>query len=969
MSVDELSNTEDRLDEWMAFLKDYAAGRGVTSADIPDIPAFLSGQPFDTRRGSVDNHQFASDTPAYDSEHITPDVARRIRDYYIKNKFLPPPRHPLEHLRMAIIQDYDLHHREQVQSIQSTLNVLQAVYGGAVAFTLFEQDIQVLNSVSGPPELLEALDLYQGKRIIPETSLCGHAALSSGAIFVPDFENDWRYSQNPFASDASPSAKEYINTQVSLAGYVGIPVTLLLEPALPEESSVVTIGVINLLITNPEVAARMREPGHTMVLREITRMLQTQLRATWDCNRRSKDSQMRRSISAFIEHTLARPCAQLIANRMKDLSVESDSLKEFAELACAQIREVLPEAEMAMIVDLRTPSCIVDSQKVPPLSLLALDGSLPAVSDVQGKVTLSASSGALQTFLKARQNHTCAATEQLPCIFGPNSSGLECFLPAGTKSQLVVPFTSSGAVIGSSTEEQYVFLVVVTSARPSYQFASMEFNFVQSIGGILRAHWLQSRVVEADAAKTRFLSSISHELRTPLHCIINGLGLLQEAMADMPSAHCDEYFQLLNQSSNLLDQVLNQILDYGTITQTVTDQHLIRDEEFDLAQAVTLAVQTSLPRMHRHVKGEKDVEILVEYEDRNWAVRSDATAFKRILVNGVTNALKATHRGQILIKLEAMLDGRGIVCQIIDTGKGVSADIADKIFLPFVKGDPWIPGAGLGLNITQGLVGRMKGVVQLIPNRDCGMTFRVELLIHLLTPSTTDTGTALPLIRQLIHRNMTLTEYTDARAGRILNTKVRLNSEISSSDSGSITGSDTTDGPPKTPGAGEGKASKLRVLVVDDNEIGRKLVRRAIDNGTIDIKDADDGGKAFEVYKTFAPHLVLTDIGMPFDGIKLAKEIRAFEAQTARRRARIYAITGLGSTDPRLAEDGLQGAAQLDGWLTKGKHGFLDFRKIVNDTLNEVQREKQATLLTKGNNKNNSMASDGEKPHGASDTA
>jgi signal transduction histidine kinase len=119
------------------------------------------------------------------------------------------------------------------------------------------------------------------------------------------------------------------------------------------------------------------------------------------------------------------------------------------------------------------------------------------------------------------------------------------------------------------------------------------------------------------------------QLRTPLHCIVNGLGLLKEAMDDGSSARCDEYLHLINQSSNLLGELLNSMLDFGTITQTMTNEQLAQTEEFDLAQAVTVAVQTSLPRLHRPVKGQKDVDVLVEYEDRDWTVRSDATAFKR----------------------------------------------------------------------------------------------------------------------------------------------------------------------------------------------------------------------------------------------------------------------------------------------------------------------------------------------------
>lgn len=89
----------------------------------------------------------------------------------------------------------------------------------------------------------------------------------------------------------------------------------------------------------------------------------------------------------------------------------------------------------------------------------------------------------------------------------------------------------------------------------------------------------------------------------------------------------DEYLHLINQSSALLEQILNSVLDYGSITQTTSKMDQL--EEFDLARAVTVAVQTSLPRMHPQVKGKKDVDIFVEFENRDWMVKSDATAFKR----------------------------------------------------------------------------------------------------------------------------------------------------------------------------------------------------------------------------------------------------------------------------------------------------------------------------------------------------
>jgi hypothetical protein len=342
---------EPGLEEWMAFLEKHAAGQNL--ADVPNIPTYLTnGEPMDVESAELQAFTFA--TPAYDSTSITPDVARRVQRFYLANGFLPPPRHPLEHLRSEIIHDYDLHSPEQVNNIQASLNVLQAFYGGVAAFTLFEQNTQVLNAVSGPPALLETLDLYPGKRIIPETSLCGHACLSSGPVFLPNFDNDWRFHRNPFLNRAASSAaKQYINTQESLAAYLGIPVTLRLDPASTTDMSVVSIGVINILITDPTIAARATSPGQTMVLDEITRMLSTQLRSTWDCAKRSREASARSTVADFIEQTLARPCVQRITNDLEGRGAQADSLKEFAQLACTQICGVLSEAETATIIDLR----------------------------------------------------------------------------------------------------------------------------------------------------------------------------------------------------------------------------------------------------------------------------------------------------------------------------------------------------------------------------------------------------------------------------------------------------------------------------------------------------------------------------------------------------------------------------------------------------------------------------------------
>jgi hypothetical protein len=344
------TESEPGLAQWVSFLEDYAAGRSFS--EIPRIPAYFADSS-PAKVSSAGSHAFTFEAPLYDSTTITPEVARQVQRFYVANGLSPPPRHPLEHLRSEIIHDYDLHSRRKVNCVQATLNVLQAFYGGVAAFTLFEKNVQSLQAVSGPPDLLKKLDVYPGKRIIPETSLCGHASLSNDAVFLPDFRRDWRFQRNPFTAGAtSPAAKQFINTQESLVAYLGIPVTLRLDPASTTNMSVVPIGVINILITDPASGERASSPGQTMVLGEITRMLQKQLRATWDRTKQSIGARARRTVADFIEQTLARPCAQRITDDLEDRGPQADSLKEFPQSACKQICRVL-SADTATIIDLR----------------------------------------------------------------------------------------------------------------------------------------------------------------------------------------------------------------------------------------------------------------------------------------------------------------------------------------------------------------------------------------------------------------------------------------------------------------------------------------------------------------------------------------------------------------------------------------------------------------------------------------
>jgi CheY-like chemotaxis protein len=128
-----------------------------------------------------------------------------------------------------------------------------------------------------------------------------------------------------------------------------------------------------------------------------------------------------------------------------------------------------------------------------------------------------------------------------------------------------------------------------------------------------------------------------------------------------------------------------------------------------------------------------------------------------------------------------------------------------------------------------------------------------------------------------------------------------------------------------------------RILVVEDNDISRKILVRLIQKQMkatrVAIETAVDGIDALEKFKTFAPRIVLTDVSMPrMNGVTAAREMRRIEDEQGWPKTRIYAITGLGSSDVRLKQEAMMGDASLDGWFIKGQDNMSQMvQEIATD--------------------------------------
>lgn len=262
------------------------------------------------------------------------------------------------------------------------------------------------------------------------------------------------------------------------------------------------------------------------------------------------------------------------------------------------------------------------------------------------------------------------------------------------------------------------------------------------------------------------------------------------------------------------------------------------------------------------------------------------------MINGLTNALKFCKNGIITILLTA---GNHIVLSVRDEGIGFDESDVPHLLAPFTKIDPHSPGAGLGLHITRQLAHEMGGELKLASRRGQGTTFIVDLPLTFVKPIE---KRVVSIAREI------LIEGLPPMVKNIPFQALNLGSR------------------------------SIRVLIVDDNTLCRRILVKSLQKGLTPVQtcEAADGKSAVDRFQEFHPHLVLTDVSMPImDGVTSAGLMRGIAEERDWQSCRIYALTGLGSTDPRLKTIGLEGKASLDGWLVKGQDDMAQIRAILEE--------------------------------------
>jgi signal transduction histidine kinase/CheY-like chemotaxis protein len=237
---------------------------------------------------------------------------------------------------------------------------------------------------------------------------------------------------------------------------------------------------------------------------------------------------------------------------------------------------------------------------------------------------------------------------------------------------------------------------------------------------------LQAKLTAENAlhVRSRFLSNMSHELRTPLNGIIGAANILRDTDASFAK---NEFFEIIDHSSQHMLALVNQVLDYSKLE---TEDFSLLQKPFHIRRVIHDLIQS-----FKFTATSKDISLQHKIAENVPAmVVGDELRLTQILINLVGNAIKFSTNGVIEVNVSTVYSNNKslqIYFEVKDNGIGISAEKYESIFESFVQADAETTrkygGTGLGLAISKQLVQKMGGDLLVKPNQPKGTVFYFEI--------------------------------------------------------------------------------------------------------------------------------------------------------------------------------------------------------------------------------------------------
>jgi two-component system sensor histidine kinase BarA len=265
---------------------------------------------------------------------------------------------------------------------------------------------------------------------------------------------------------------------------------------------------------------------------------------------------------------------------------------------------------------------------------------------------------------------------------------------------------------------------------------------------------------EAEAtghAKVEFLANMSHEIRTPLNAVIGASDLLMKIIKDKEAV---KYMSTLSVASLQLNSVVDDILDFSRMEGNKLE---LEHVSFNILEVLENVISLHSPLAH-----EKKLELILKVESGMPAtVYGDPFRISQVVSNLVSNAIKFTEKGQVLVSTSAVvINNQNVRLQINvkDTGAGLTESAQEKLFDAFSQADNAVArkfgGSGLGLAIVRKLIEQMHGFINVKSTVGTGTEFTVHIDLKIDKQKIDDHENTLSGISVLLYEKNHVTEET-----------------------------------------------------------------------------------------------------------------------------------------------------------------------------------------------------------------
>lgn len=230
----------------------------------------------------------------------------------------------------------------------------------------------------------------------------------------------------------------------------------------------------------------------------------------------------------------------------------------------------------------------------------------------------------------------------------------------------------------------------------------------------------------ASESKSLFIANVSHEIRTPINGIMGMLSLLKRECNDEKQLH---YIRIAESSASALTSQINDILDFSRIS---SDRLQLEYTEFNISHLLSSIATSMSVRVF-----ESGIEFVLDSTDvEHECLLGDSVRVRQIITNLVSNAVKFTPAGDIILSAGTQEEGDGNIrfyCSVTDTGIGISSDKQDTLFEAFHQtrnsATQKYSGTGLGLSICKQLCELMNGGIRLVKSDNDGTTIAFDILL------------------------------------------------------------------------------------------------------------------------------------------------------------------------------------------------------------------------------------------------